>query len=346
MALEGSKACLLQHQQLMMRNTQSAVLFNLTSSPQPSPAPLSNALPTTLVSLLSDPTLLLRSLNAAELSMVFLPIACYWAYSTFLCALSVLRFTSVELHRIPTAQAMRPKNRVAVPKVLATVAVQHVVQAVVALLLAVATRPADADAFEMEHWAIVVVKLFVASLMMDTWQYWMHRWMHVNRFLYRNFHSVHHQLTVPYAFGALYNHPLEGFIMDTLGGGIPSLVLDMHPWTSCLFFCIATLKTVDDHCGYAWSWSPFKMLGLANGADYHDIHHWGKGIKYNFSQPFYTFWDVWMGTEYYSAMEKKEREKATKEDPAESPTSNFESDKGSIRKGASFIRSRYTPKSA
>jgi sterol desaturase/sphingolipid hydroxylase (fatty acid hydroxylase superfamily) len=150
----------------------------------------------------------------------------------------------------------------------------------------------------------------------------MHRWMHLNRYLYRTIHSVHHQLTVPYAFGALYNHPIEGFLMDTLGGAIPSLILNMHPWTSTIFYCIATLKTVDDHCGYAWPMSPFKifngffgLLGAGgNGAEFHDLHHWGKGRMYNFSQPFYSFWDVWMGTEYYAAMERKEKVKKEREE--------------------------------
>jgi Fatty acid hydroxylase superfamily len=45
---------------------------------------------------------------------------------------------------------------------------------------------------------------------MDGWQYFWHRAFHESRFLYRNFHSHHHRLYVPYAFGALYNHPLEG----------------------------------------------------------------------------------------------------------------------------------------
>ncbi|KAI8811942.1 hypothetical protein BJ742DRAFT_794259 [Cladochytrium replicatum] len=107
--------------------------------------------------------------------------------------------------------------------------------------------------------------------------------MHENRWLYRNFHSVHHQLTVPYAFGALYNHPLEAFVLDTLGGGLSSLLFDMHPWTATIFYVISTLKTVDDHCGYAFPYHPFHVL-FPNNSKFHDIHHWGKGIRYNYSQ--------------------------------------------------------------
>ncbi|KAJ3389320.1 hypothetical protein HDU84_008867 [Entophlyctis sp. JEL0112] len=212
--------------------------------------------------------------------------------------------TIFEIHRIPTDQPQRTPNKVTVPKVLLTVTFQHVVQCMTALVLVVLTRPDNIGEWRMESPAIAAVKIVIATVILDTYQYWMHRWMHVNRALYRAFHRVHHELTVPFAFGALYNHPVEGFLMDTIGGALPSLILNMHPWTSAIFYSMSTLKTVDDHCGYAWAWSPASLFN-ANGAKYHDIHHWGKGRMYNFAQPYYTFWDHWMGTEYEGAMQRK-----------------------------------------
>ena len=142
---------------------------------------------------------------------------------------------------------------------------------------------------------LFALKFFLGCFLLDTYQYFMHRWMHQNRWLYRNIHSVHHQLTIPYAFGALYNHPLEGFLMDTIGGGLASLPLDMSPPCSAAFFCFATLKTVDDHCGFDFPLDPFQFL-FPNNAKFHDVHHWGKGRNYNFSQPFFTWWDEIFGT--------------------------------------------------
>jgi len=109
------------------------------------------------------------------------------------------------------------------------------------------------------------------------------------------FHSRHHRLYVPYAYGALYNHPFEGFLLDTLGAGIGYLVSGMTTRQGMCFFTGSTIKTVDDHCGYALPWDPLQHL-TSNNAGYHDIHHQSWGIKTNFSQPFFTFWDRLLGT--------------------------------------------------
>ncbi|KAJ1541509.1 hypothetical protein HK096_010136, partial [Nowakowskiella sp. JEL0078] len=170
-------------------------------------------------------------------------------------------------------------------------------QMLTALVVAVATRPGDMANRKMESPTFILLKLGAAMFLLDTYEYWVHRLMHENRFLYRHVHSVHHEMTVPFAFGALYNHPFESFAMDIVGGGLTTIILDMHPWTATIFYCIATMKTVDDHCGYAFKWHPMHIL-FPNNAIFHDVHHWGKGIKYNYSQPFFTWWDTWMGTEF------------------------------------------------
>lgn len=102
---------------------------------------------------------------------------------------------------------------------------------------------------------------------------------------------------MPYAYGALYNHPFEGFLLDTLGTGLAYLLTGMTPRQSMWFFTCATIKTVDDHCGYALPFDPLQHL-TANNAAYHDIHHQSWGIKTNFSQPFFIFWDRLLQTQW------------------------------------------------
>ena len=155
------------------------------------------------------------------------------------------------------------------------------------------------------------VQYGIAILWVDTWQYFLHRLMHMNKWLYTTFHSRHHRLYMPYAYGALYNHPFEGFLLDTVGASIGYKIAGMNTRQGMWFFTGSTIKTVDDHCGYALPWDPLQHL-TSNNSGYHDVHHQSWGIKAsipdlnrtitsnslqtNFSQPFFTFWDRWLGT--------------------------------------------------
>ncbi|KAI9838080.1 MAG: hypothetical protein M1819_006235 [Sarea resinae] len=148
------------------------------------------------------------------------------------------------------------------------------------------------------YWFLVPALQFLFGiLIVDTWQYFLHRLMHMNRWLYATFHSRHHRLYVPYAYGALYNHPFEGFLLDTLGTGIAYMLSGMSTRQGMWFFTCSTIKTVDDHCGYALPFDPLQHI-TSNNAGYHDIHHQSWGIKTNFSQPFFTFWDSSLGTQW------------------------------------------------
>lgn len=167
-------------------------------------------------------------------------------------------------------------------------------------------QPVTAPAFA--HWELLVAKtiyyalipacqFLIAICIVDTWQYFFHRAMHMNKWMYTTWHSRHHRLYVPYAYGALYNHPVEGFLLDTLGTGVAYLLTGMTVRQSMWFFTMSTIKTVDDHCGYAFPWDPLQHL-TSNNAGYHDVHHQSWGIKTNFSQPFFTFWDSLLGTKW------------------------------------------------
>ena len=171
----------------------------------------------------------------------------------------------------------------------------------------------------------------LAAFWMNTWQYLIHRFMHTYHYLYRTFHSRHHRLYVPYAFGGLYNRPLEGFLEDTIGSLLAFKAARMSIRQGIWFFTVGTLKTVDDHSGFRLPWDPFQLV-TDNNAFYHDIHHqsWGMKVKThfflggefdrhtflnfrvafgqdfdqnrvsqsNFSQPFTSLWDRVFGTRW------------------------------------------------
>jgi sphinganine C4-monooxygenase len=87
------------------------------------------------------------------------------------------------------------------------------------------------------------------------------------------------------------------------------MVMGLSTRQSILFFGFSSAKTVDDHCGYKLPWDPLQHIS-SNNAAYHDIHHQSWGIKTNFSQPWFTFWDGWMGTMWAGDIKNKyERQK-------------------------------------
>lgn len=140
--------------------------------------------------------------------------------------------------------------------------------------------------------------------MLDTWQYLGHRYMHMNKFLYRHVHSTHHGLVVPYATGGLYSHPLDGLFLDTFGGLLAAVLSGMTPRTSAYFFSFATVRTVDIHCGLWLPWSPSQLL-FGNNPAFHDTHHQLKGFHHNFAQPFFVAWDKILGTYMPFSVEKR-----------------------------------------
>ncbi|XP_022880076.1 sphinganine C4-monooxygenase 1-like [Olea europaea var. sylvestris] len=226
-----------------------------------------------------------------ELMGTFAPIVVYWMYAGFYQLLPPL-----DNYRLHTRKEESKKNLVPLGVVIKGVLLQQLVQAVVAHLLFLVTSNASSSGVTVQpSLSIQAVQFAIAMLVMDAWQYFVHRYMHQNKFLYRQIHSQHHRLVVPYAIGALYNHPLEGLLLDTVGGAISFLVSGMTARTAVFFFCFAVVKTVDDHCGL---WLPGNIFHLffQNNTAYHDIHHQLQGTKFNYSQPFFSIWDKLLGT--------------------------------------------------
>ncbi|EGG09714.1 uncharacterized protein MELLADRAFT_77012 [Melampsora larici-populina 98AG31] len=260
------------------------------------------------------------------------PLITYWVVSIFFTLIDYLQLPFIEKYRLHEPIEVSSRNRVTPTEVIKAVLIQQFIQTALAILvldetgsilnrdylsemkpyaLPVATliriilTPNHAK-WVLTHygrditqwaywWGVPIIQYLWASFIMDTWQYFWHRAFHINQFLYKHIHSVHHRLYCPYSFGALYNHPLEGFILDTLGALVAHAGSGMSIRQATVLFGLSTAKTVDDHCGLALPWDPFQHL-FGNNADYHDIHHQQFGIKKNFSQPYFVHWDVLLGT--------------------------------------------------
>jgi sphinganine C4-monooxygenase len=256
------------------------------------------------------------------------PVVAYWALSALFHLFDVSHWAWLERYRLHESAEVAARNRASRSDVLLAVLFQQAVQMalgwwwldekapptklehiekmgemtpLVRSLLGYVLSPKAAAAHEADAvyyvywWAIPVTQMLFAMFIIDTWQYFWHRGMHMNKWAYKHFHSWHHRLYVPYAYGALYNHPLEGFILDSLGAALAEAASFMSVRQATLLFVVSTLKTVDDHCGYKLPFDPIQWF-TTNDADYHDIHHQIIGIKSNFSQPFFVHWDVLLGT--------------------------------------------------
>lgn len=251
------------------------------------------------------------------------PVVAYWVFSLFFHIIDI--FELAEYYRIHPSEEERKRNKATRLQVLLEVLFQHFIQSVVGYVFYVYDdyTPKSFTTIYEEIWALKYnslfsplnsilpnwfylfwysygysfLKIFVGFVIIDSWQYWLHRLMHQNKTLYRLFHSRHHSLYVPYAYGALFNQPVEGFLLDTLGTGIAMLITQLSPKEQVVLYTFATMKTVDDHCGYSLPFDVFQLI-FPNNSVYHDIHHQNWGIKSNFSQPFFIAWDTFCGTEY------------------------------------------------
>ncbi|KAL8921721.1 MAG: hypothetical protein Q9172_003870 [Xanthocarpia lactea] len=141
------------------------------------------------------------------------------------------------------------------------------------------------------YWVLEPAARFgIAIFFSDSWQYFWHRAMHSNKWMFRNIHAHHHKMYVPYAFGAFYNTLTEAFILDTVGTTLSLMLSGLTIRQTMFFSTISVMKGVDDHCGYRLPWDPLQWGNEQNTA-FHDVHHQSWGIKSNYSQLYTTFWD-------------------------------------------------------
>jgi len=170
---------------------------------------------------------------------------------------------------------------------------------------AAAAGDGDGRAAAPEPFLVAAARFGVAMLVLDAWQYFMHRLMHSVPCMYRRFHSWHHRVAAPYAYAAQYGHPVDGVLTETLSGAAAYLASGMPPRAAAAFFAFATVKGVDDHCGVAAPWNPIQAA-FRNNAAYHDVHHQRGGGRRNFSQPFFVVWDRLLGTHAPYALRQRD----------------------------------------
>jgi sterol desaturase/sphingolipid hydroxylase (fatty acid hydroxylase superfamily) len=88
--------------------------------------------------------------------------------------------------------------------------------------------------------------------------YWLHRLFHLKA-LYPFIHKIHHEYNNTVAFASEYVHPFD-YLANFFPFFLPISILGrhVHMLTIAMYLTIRYFETVDDHCGFDFSWSPYR----------------------------------------------------------------------------------------
>lgn len=145
-------------------------------------------------------------------------------------------------------------------------------------------------------WGVRWWYLLGGILLMDTLQYFYHRFEHHWPWWYQRFHADHHALRYAWSLGSFYNSLSDVVLVGSL---LSVGFLYVFRFTFVEFqivSCLAVLWTVLDHTSAFDAWW--------GRSGFHAIHH-SVHTNCNFQQPFLTFWDRWLGTDYASVVRRR-----------------------------------------
>ena len=161
----------------------------------------------------------------------------------------------------------------------------------------------------------IIVQTVFFMLTEDFTFYCAHRFLH-NEKIYPYIHKIHHEYTNVVSISSEFCHPLEFIFSNALPTNLGPLLLGKrcHFITFVMWIIMRIGETSDGHCGYEFSWSPYRLLPFSGSSEYHNFHH--LNTKGNFSS-FFTFWDRILNTVNPSyakfSEKKKELQKYEKE---------------------------------
>lgn len=125
---------------------------------------------------------------------------------------------------------------------------------------------------ELPVWYIIIAQLLFFILLDDFLYYWMHRYMHENKWLLKNIHSVHHRIRNTCGINGNYMHWLEYALTATLTLVGPMLI-GAHIYVIWIWVILRQVEGADGHIGYDIPWNPAHLFPVYQGPVYHDFHH-------------------------------------------------------------------------
>ena len=123
-------------------------------------------------------------------------------------------------------------------------------------------------------WWVIVLQVLFAFLFDDIWFYAYHRYLHENKYLLKNIHSIHHRATTPFPLEYLYAHPLEwmiGAIGPIIGFAAIMLVMPVNLYSFWIFGLLRNLHEIHIHSDLELP--ILSKIPFISKTKHHDDHH-------------------------------------------------------------------------
>ena len=130
----------------------------------------------------------------------------------------------------------------------------------------------------------------------DVWFYFMHRFLHRNKYLLKKVHSIHHRAHTPFPMEYLYAHPFEwmlGTIGPFLGYALIILVMPLNIYAFWVFVLFRNLHEIHIHSDLKLPL--LKNIPFVSHVEDHDLHH--AKLDGNYASTF-RIWDRIMKTRF------------------------------------------------
>lgn len=157
---------------------------------------------------------------------------------------------------------------------------------------------------DLPDWKTLAATVVFCMICEDFCFHFMHKMLHT-KYLYRLIHKIHHEHKITIGLAAEYSHPLEFIFGAALPSACGTFILGnrCHFVTHLIWNIVRIFESLDGHCGYEFSWSPYRLIPFSTSASYHAFHHSHNIGNYS---SFFSLWDTLTGSNsiYYKHQEK------------------------------------------
>ena len=140
----------------------------------------------------------------------------------------------------------------------------------------------------------ILLQTFIIFVVDDVYFYFLHSFMHKNKYVLKKIHNIHHRAITPVALEYMYVHPLEwlsGYAGPFLGMLLLSFLGPVNIFSFWLYQIIRNIHELDVHSGFKSYIS--KLIPYWGESEHHDKHH--QYLNGNYATTF-TFWDDFFKT--------------------------------------------------